>query len=334
MPQEIKETRTIKPLVFISHDTRDAELAEAFSTLLKAVSAGVLKSFRSSDKKGSQGIEYGLEWYPEIIKNIQEASDVVCLLTPNSVNRPWILFEAGMAKGKLNTPILGIALGISLKDAITGPFAQFQNCADDDAALVKLVSQLVKRIPNSEPDIDTIRFQVGKFKEKVEQFFKQSVKTSKNNIETSKDNSTVKLFEEIKMMFQDLPTKIKDNAKIDIREKRSFRFHPMLIEELCHMSPNNTFGLMISFSLFKNTSCPWIYDMGVALIEELKTKKTRSDKEKLLMQFERNLRMCLRHPYMHDVMEFPEEEVFIDEALMCIMNYMHQVLFTSKDLVR
>ncbi len=47
-------------LVFISHDSRDAELADAFSKLLSSVSAGVLKSFRSSDRKGSQGIEYVL----------------------------------------------------------------------------------------------------------------------------------------------------------------------------------------------------------------------------------------------------------------------------------
>lgn len=38
-------TRGIKPLVFISHDTRDAELAEAFSKLLSSVSAGVLNLF-------------------------------------------------------------------------------------------------------------------------------------------------------------------------------------------------------------------------------------------------------------------------------------------------
>ena len=68
--------KAANPLVFISHDTRDAELAEAFSNLLKSVSAGVLKSFRTSDRRGNQGIEYGIEWYPEIIKNIQTASDV------------------------------------------------------------------------------------------------------------------------------------------------------------------------------------------------------------------------------------------------------------------
>jgi hypothetical protein len=82
---EEKSTNAINPLVFISHDTRDAELAEAFSSLLKNVSAGVLKSFRTSDKKGTQGIEYGTEWYPEIIKNIQDASE--CCLSANRTKR-------------------------------------------------------------------------------------------------------------------------------------------------------------------------------------------------------------------------------------------------------
>lgn len=212
---EEKGTKAINPLVFISHDTRDAELAEAFSTLLKSVSAGVLKSFRTSDRKGNQGIEYGVEWYPEIIKNIQGASDVVCLLTERSVNRPWILFEAGMAKGKLDTPILGVALGIQLKDASTGPFAQFQNCGDDENSLTKLVFQLVDRIPNSEPDRDTIKFQVEKFKIKVSEILEKLGKIepkahdSKTDVSVNEiENSSAKLFEEIKVMFQDLPSRI------------------------------------------------------------------------------------------------------------------------------
>ncbi len=41
-----------KALVFVSHDSRDADLAEAFANLLSDVSAGTLKSFRSSDKRG------------------------------------------------------------------------------------------------------------------------------------------------------------------------------------------------------------------------------------------------------------------------------------------
>lgn len=69
------------PLIFISHDSRDAELAEEFSNLLKSASIGALKSFVSSDKKGTRGIEYGQEWYPAIMEKIDEASEVICLLT-------------------------------------------------------------------------------------------------------------------------------------------------------------------------------------------------------------------------------------------------------------
>jgi hypothetical protein len=50
--------------VFVSHDSRDADLAEALSKLLMNVSAGMLKSFRSSDRKGAQGIDFGVEWQP------------------------------------------------------------------------------------------------------------------------------------------------------------------------------------------------------------------------------------------------------------------------------
>jgi len=106
IPTQEVVNQSIQPLVFISHDTRDAELAEEFSNLLKSASAGALKSFRSSDKKGTQGIEYGQEWYPAIMDKIDEASDVVCLLTQHSVDRPWILYEAGVAKGKLDKKLL------------------------------------------------------------------------------------------------------------------------------------------------------------------------------------------------------------------------------------
>jgi hypothetical protein len=58
---------TSGPLVFISHDARDAELAEAFSKLLKSVSAGMIKTFRSSDKKGTEGIDFGEEWYKRLL---------------------------------------------------------------------------------------------------------------------------------------------------------------------------------------------------------------------------------------------------------------------------
>src|SRR5471030_349308 len=89
-PEPVSGTAT-GPLIFISHDSRDAELAEAFSKLLKSVSGSMLKSFRSSDKKGKEGIEFGDEWFKRLMEKLKAASDVVCLFTERSLERPWIL---------------------------------------------------------------------------------------------------------------------------------------------------------------------------------------------------------------------------------------------------
>lgn len=313
-------TKSANPLVFISHDTRDAELAEAFSNLLKSVSAGVLKSFRTSDRRGNQGIEYGVEWYPEIIKNIQGASDVVCLLTKRSIDRPWILFEAGMAKGKLDTPILGVALGVELKDASSGPFAQFQNCGDDEGSLTKLVFQLVNRIPNSEPDQDTIKFQVGKFKQSVVDILKKldvpntldgSKKTAVNVKEI--ENSSAKLFEEIKIMFQDLPSRI-ERANQPRRLQSRRRFHPGMIEEMMQFTKDPKLGLKMALSLYRD-KMPWVYDEGVLLINKLEHNKSPSNIKRIMDEFEELLAFSTRHPFFEEVMMEDKEDFILYKEL-------------------
>lgn len=320
-------TKTGTPLVFISHDTRDAELAEAFSGLLKSVSAGVLKSFRTSDKKGNQGIEYGVEWYPEIIKNIQEASDVVCLLTKKSVNRPWILFEAGMAKGKLETPILGVALGISLKEASSGPFAQFQNCGDDEESLTKLVFQLVDRIPNSEPDEDTIKFQVGKFKKSIAGILKTNneVTETESSELSNIDNSSAQLFEEIKVMFQDLPSRIKSNINPESKSPKNRRFHPMMMEEMMHMLKNNKIGIFVGLS-FLRERIPWLYDTGIETLRIIDSNISNKEKEQAVLEYRDLMEMSTRHPMMREFMDSKEDFMLFEKIPHILMRAMEMYM--------
>jgi hypothetical protein len=256
------------PFIFISHDTRDADIAELFSDLLRSASAGMLRSFRSSDRKGAQGIEYGTEWYKELMKNLQSASEVVCLLTQRSLERPWILYEAGVAIGKLETPVLGIALGVPLSRASTGPFAQFQNCADDEESLTKLVMQLVKRIPNADPDREVIKGQVQVFIQKTSQILVQL--DSDKDKDTVDETSVAKLFEEVKVMFQDLPSRVE--GRLDPYRKRKYgRFHPAMFEEMMHISGKlgDPIGLLMMFSVFRD-DVPWLYELGLETYRTIK----------------------------------------------------------------
>lgn len=304
-------------LVFISHDTRDAEIAEAFSRLLSSVSAGVLKSFRSSDKKGNQGIEYGIEWYPQIMKNLESASDVVCLLTPNSINRPWILFEAGVAKGKLDTPVHGIALGIALNVAATGPFAQFQNLDDDIDSLTRLIIQLVNRIPNAEPDIEVVKMQVEAFKKKVTELLeaKQMVATSNEN-----DKSSVaKTFEEIKLMFQDLPGRIEKRVDPDrsMSRRRNRVMHPKMLDELIHISGKEAGGnisILIVASYFKE-DFPWLYDFAAEVYRKLESGHPSASDS--LIQFHKLFDRIIHGPFLWEMGHHSKERIFeIEELVM------------------
>lgn len=191
-----------RPLIFISHDHRDAELAELFETLITDSSGGYLRSFRSSDKKGVSGIEYGAEWYTAVMSRLDEATDVVALITPNSINRPWILYEAGVAKGKLGKQVLGVALGVPLAAASQGPFAQFQNCGDDEESLTGLILQLIKRNSEAEPREAAARRDVVAFREAVARAV--STQSQRTGADEQVSSTTVaKLLEEIKAMFRE-----------------------------------------------------------------------------------------------------------------------------------
>ena len=324
--------RGTKPLVFISHDTRDAELAESFSKLLSSVSAGVLKSFRSSDKRGNQGIAYGVEWYPEIMKKLADASDVVALLTHNSINRPWILYEAGVAKGKLDTPLLGIAIGIPLNKANNGPFAQFQNSSDDVDSLTKLVVQLVNRIPNSEPDTAVIKMQVEAFKKQAEEILKKQPIAESAEGELMEDSSVAKLFEEVKIMFQDLPQRIERNIDPNYRRKK-FGFHPKMLHELMFMSEKSGeayFGFLIMISFFKD-DFPWIYEIGKETYEILKSNKAISAKEKALADFRHVIKYTFRHPIFMERDGSKDYFMIMEDLMMMSDKFLDRIIHNAKE---
>ena len=263
------KTETTAPLVFISHDNRDAKLAEAFSELLKSASMSMLKSFRSSDKHGTEGIQYGDEWYKRLMENLDKASDVVCLFTKQSLGRPWILFEAGVAKGKLATPVHGLALGVTLDKVSKGPFFQFQNCQDDEDGLTGLIMQLLKRIPNAEPTPESVGTHVATFRDKAKTLLKKSGASEGDGDPEDNETSAAQLFEEIKVMVRDIPSTVESRLEGVSRvmgKRRLLQLNPEMLEKMMHVSPHQSpdpaLPILIMVSMFRDEA-PWLYELGV-----------------------------------------------------------------------
>jgi hypothetical protein len=317
------------PLVFISHDGRDADLAEAFSKLLKSVSAGMLKSFRSSDKKGTEGIEFGDEWYKTLMSKLDKASDVVCLLTERSLDRPWILYEAGVAKGKLGTPVHGIALGVPLSRVSAGPFYQFQNSDDSEDSLAKLVLQLCRRISSLDPDPGVVTAQVQVFKASVAQVLKtMGGKETTEKSETTDEGSVAKVLEEMKLIVRELPIRLERITEGAERFRpRRFplrRLHPMMIDEMAHMISRRTgdpIGILIIAGMVRD-DFPWLYEIGLEAYRRAKSGNLERARE-ALRTFRDAAEATVHGPFMEEMgMGSKEAHMMLRELPMVIEHYM------------
>lgn len=307
-----------RPLIFVSHDHRDAELAEAFSNLLTDASGGFLKSFRSSDRKGTSGIDFGAEWYSEIMGKINDATDVVALLTLNSVDRPWILYEAGVAKGKLDKPVFGVVVGVTLDQATKGPFAQFQNCGDDEASLTKLVLQLIKRNSDAEPREEAVKLQVGVFHGLISKFSTQKPPASGSPAADGEASSVAKLFEEIKVVFRDLPDGLQGqlNEGLGSRMRRRRKFHPMMLMEMLHHpgmeeEGGRALGWLMVISVFRDDA-PWLYELGLDVYRALQKDDDR-EISRAIDRFEKTLAVARRGPMAELMIDGPEVDMAVHE---------------------
>jgi TIR domain-containing protein len=286
-------------LVFISHDSRDSEIAEAFGNLLSDVSVGTLKTFRSSDNLGTSGIAFGDEWYEAIVSKLGEATDVVALLTTTSVDRPWILYEAGIAAGKLNTRVIGIAIGLPLSKAVTGPFSQFQNSADDEQSLTKLMIQLLQRNPDAAPRQETVGMHVRAFRERIAIILK-SKGNDAESIPPSEEENVAILVEEIKGMLRELPDRIGDRAlsrkgtsksrRIDIRAMEEIAFGPIF----AGFENGPAMAFLTLLSMLKD-ELPWLYEPGMEFYRSLNSK-ARTRVQEAAQQMHELVEFSLRGP--------------------------------------
>jgi hypothetical protein len=329
------------PLVFISHDSRDADLAEAFGNLLTDASGGILKSFRSSDRKGTSGIEYGQEWYRAIMQKLDDATDVVALLTAQSLNRPWILYEAGVAKGKLYAAqsVLGLALGVTLDQAATGPFAQFQNSPDEEDAITSLVLQLIRRNPQADPRDEAVRRQVKAFRETVATLLQKRESERVRHPARAEENSVAKLFEEMKVLVRSVPERVvSELGPVHTKSSNRRRFHPMMFEEIFNHaaitnSPHDmSLQVLILFSTVRE-DFPWLYEIGLQLYKALELQNSLAI-ERARRSLKRTLKLVRSEPLFREITGNSESEealYLLFETIPSLDRFLAQYLRRAKE---
>ena len=78
---------------FISHSSKDTALAGHLNDLITACG---LRSYLACEDLPAAG---ATDWTEDISNNIRNSTSFVPILSPHSVRRPWVLYEAGIARG-------------------------------------------------------------------------------------------------------------------------------------------------------------------------------------------------------------------------------------------
>lgn len=87
-----------KPVIFISHASTDNPIVDILKAQIEQTFANGVAVFASSVPGV---IKPGRVWLEEIKTNLEVARAVMVIVTPVSINRPWIWFEVGASWSKM-----------------------------------------------------------------------------------------------------------------------------------------------------------------------------------------------------------------------------------------
>ncbi len=109
--------------VFISFIHEEVEYADVIQGFLLQVTHGeVPRPFLSSDRLQ---VYAGEKWLERIIEELEGAKVVLLMLSDESVKRPWVNFEAGVAWTR-KIPIIPICFRGLTKDDLPKPYSSLQ----------------------------------------------------------------------------------------------------------------------------------------------------------------------------------------------------------------
>jgi hypothetical protein len=137
----MSEHQIVKPTVFISHASTDADFANALKQEIDKVFANGVIVFCTSSPGA---ISAGTDWLGQIEQTLESAKAVIAIVTPVSIDRPWLWFEVGAtwSRGKQRDckiyPVCASEIDLG---ALPSPLDRLQALSMGKAADLKLLFQ-------------------------------------------------------------------------------------------------------------------------------------------------------------------------------------------------
>lgn len=282
--------------VFISWSgERSKSLAKALNEWLPVILSDVSPWMSEAE------IQAGQRWSAEISKELEVSNFGIICVTPENLNAPWLLFEAGaLSKSMKEAKVVPLLLGLNEGD-VPFPLAQFQAKKVEKSGIRELIFDLNK---DCNPPLKDNNLEV-------------SFEALWGNIEAkinliSKDVAKGKPSRNQGEILEELVASVR-NVEFGLREgpfrepsssRRRKRFHPMMLFELVESfqdRPSDPIFLLILAGMYRE-EMPWLAEILTESYREIRSgnsaqiEATSTRLRRLMKQMDRG------HPMFRELM--------------------------------
>jgi len=327
--------------VFLSWSgTRSHKVALVFRDWLPSVIQEIVPYVSSED------IDKGARWSTDIAKELSDSTFGILCVTRENINAPWLTFEAGALSKTMDKSFVSSFLFDIKRSEVDGPILQFQSTIFEKEDLKKLVTTLNKACdkdglsaerlgkafdvwyPTLETELNKLRdiepeaheveggqeLQTPKAQEILEEILELSRINQK--LIRNPDGSLGSNLEEMANMLRSLLDRT-DRPDDPFSLRRMWKFHPMMLDELIHMSlaeGSGFVGAQMALGLVRS-QMPWVYDAGIETINILRSRRGIEEKHDALNQFRRVMEFSFEHPMMREFFGGSKEMHFMYRRL-------------------
>jgi hypothetical protein len=247
-------------------------------------------------------VSAGDRWATVVAKELETSNFGIICVTPENLNSPWVLFEAGaLAKAMQGAKVIPLLFNLEFSD-ISGPLAQFQAKKCDRDGVVEVVTSINKSTDSAVPDDRKNQLFSALWPELEKQF--QGIPHEAPTAKHMRPHHEI--LEELVSGVRGLDARFREVegtvSEQGPRSRRRLRhFHPMMMEEMAHMiseEGDDPISLLMFAGVLRD-DFPWLAEVMVEAYREIRDGDVKSS-QRAIERLRRFLKALGRRDFMMD----------------------------------
>ena len=245
-------------------------------------------------------IDAGDRWGQEVARELSESNFGIICVTPENLQAPWVLFEAGaLAKSLEGTKVIPLLFELELRE-ISGPLAQFQAKKLDQSGLAEVASSVNKSLPQpiTEASLKTLLDAMWpSIEQKIQAVPKRKLPKS--------TRSQAEILEELVSTVRGFDSRLKETGVEALeqthrpRSRKSRVFWPRILDMVSDVGPGDPLGLLVFAGILRD-DFPWLSEIFAESYRELRASDGRTV-GRVIERIRKITFMTMRGPFLEEL---------------------------------